>query len=244
MGARGVANVRRAARLTSAGGDLALELEADDHVGGREKKAKFRFLPEAVREADGRRAHRDFGVDRFLYVAVDEAASDRELRRERRSSRLPAGADRAGDGEDAVDGLALVSRTALRESGLWSFGGPDPLRGAKAMALAVDDAYLRENFGDGCHLALYPSAVKFRFAEAASAPLEFVSCGGGANLRAAASPLVARGARADDLAALADETREELVCDLADERRARRRSWTRARLLARDAASASTSAAA
>ncbi|KAH8066193.1 RNA-dependent RNA polymerase [Aureococcus anophagefferens] len=302
MGARGVANVRRAARLTSAGGDLALELEADDHVdAGDEKKAKFRFLPEAVREADGRRAHRDFGVDRFLYVAVDEAASDRELRAARAPLQLAAcqyrllfsyhdrpllvffaeagpglrdvsveavrdaivppevrragaarpkrlrlafsktlrGVDlapdqvayprepiRAGDGEDAVDGLALVSRTALRESGLWSFDAVQiRFRGAKAMALAVDDAYLRENFGDGCHLALYPSAVKFRFAEAASAPLEFVSCARrrSANLSEQhVAALVARGARADDLAALADETREELVCDLADERRARR----------------------
>ena len=133
---------------------------------------------------------------------------------------------RAGDGEDAVDGLALVSRSALRESGLWSFDAVQiRFRGAKAMALAVDDAYLRENFGDGCHLALYPSAVKFRFAEAASAPLEIVSCARrrSANLSEQhVAALVARGARADDLAALADETREELVCDLADERRARR----------------------
>ncbi|KAH8048858.1 hypothetical protein JL721_11826 [Aureococcus anophagefferens] len=251
MGARGVANVRRAARLTSAGGDLALELEADDHVdAGDEKKAKFRFLPEAVREADGRRAHRDFGVDRFLYVAaVRDAIVPPEVRRalaRKAAKRLrlafskalrgvdlapdqvayPREPIRAGDGEDAVDGLALVSRTALRESGLWSFDAVQiRFRGAKAMALAVDDAYLRENFGDGCHLALYPSAVKFRFAEAASAPLEFVSCARrrSANLSEQhVAALVARGARADDLAALADETREELVCDLADERRARR----------------------
>ncbi|KAH8049989.1 hypothetical protein JL720_15458 [Aureococcus anophagefferens] len=225
MGARGVANVRRAARLTSAGGDLALELEADDHVdAGDEKKAKFRFLPEAVREADGRRAHRDFGLaacqyrllfsyhDRPLLVFFAEAGPGlrdvsveavrdaivppevrRALGRRKAAKRLrlafsktlrgvdlapdqvayPREPIRAGDGEDAVDGLALVSRTALRESGLWSFDAVQIRRGAKAMALAVDDAYLRENFGDGCHLALYPSAVKFRFAEAASAPLEF-----------------------------------------------------------------------
>ncbi|KAH8047616.1 sulfuric ester hydrolase [Aureococcus anophagefferens] len=207
MGARGVANVRRAARLTSAGGDLALELEADDHLAACQYRLLFSYhdRPLLVFFAEAGPGLRDVSVEAVAY---------------------PREPIRAGDGEDAVDGLALVSRTALRESGLWSFDAVQiRFRGAKAMALAVDDAYLRENFGDGCHLALYPSAVKFRFAEAASAPLEFVSCARrrSANLSEQhVAALVARGARADDLAALADETREELVCDLADERRARR----------------------